>query len=453
MKQMRNSILVAIVVSMSSLLTFAQQSVSGTVLDTDGNPLPGVNVVVEGTSQGTTTDFDGNYQISVENGSTIVFSYIGFQNQLLVVGEAESYDIEMILGNQLSEVVVSALGSVKENRALGYSIQTVQGENIENAKETNIINSLQGQIAGVQIQGSPSTLGGSSRITIRGSNSFLGNNQPLFVIDGVPVDNSNFASNSQQSGFGGGAYDYGNMAGDIDPSTVKSMSVLKGAAATALYGSRGANGVILITTKDGSGAKRGVGVSINSSVTFDQVDNLIPMQQMYGGGSINSNYPHGFSELIQDGVTYLYPNYKKDGAWGPKYDPNVLVRHWDSWDPTAANYKETRPWIAPENGFEEFFETGVTVNNTIAFEGANDKGSFRLGYTNLDQTGTIPQSNLQRNSVSLNSNYNLTDKLKAGISMNYVNTTADGRNATGYNNNTQCKLSTNGGKLNWILKD
>ena len=341
----------------------------------------------------------------------------------------------MILGNQLSEVVVSALGSVKENRALGYSIQTVQGENIDNAKETNIINSLQGQIAGVQIQGSPSTLGGSSRITIRGSNSFLGNNQPLFVIDGVPVDNSNFASNSQQSGFGGGAYDYGNMAGDIDPSTVKSMSVLKGAAATALYGSRGANGVILITTKDGSGAKRGIGVSINSSVTFDQVDNLIPMQQMYGGGSTNSNYPHGFSELIQDGITYLYPNYKKDGAWGPKYDPNVLVRHWDSWDPTAANYKETRPWIAPENGFEEFFETGVTVNNTIAFEGANDKGSFRLGYTNLDQTGTLPQSNLQRNSLSLNSNYNLTDKLKAGISMNYVNTTADGRNATGYNNN------------------
>ena len=253
--------------------------------------------------------------------------------------------------------------------------------------------------------------------------------------DGVPVDNSNFASNSQQSGFGGGAYDYGNMAGDIDPSTVKTMSVLKGAAATALYGSRGANGVILITTKDGSGAKRGIGVSINSSVTFDQVDNLIPLQQMYGGGSTNSNYPHGFSELIQDGITYLYPNYKKDGAWGPKYDPNVLVRHWDSWDPTAANYKETRPWIAPENGFEEFFETGVTVNNTIAFEGANDKGSFRLGYTNLDQTGTLPQSNLQRNSLSLNSNYNLTDKLKAGISMNYVNTTADGRNATGYNNN------------------
>tara|TARA_S200000501_G_scaffold356355_1_gene378972 strand:+ start:6696 stop:9902 length:3207 start_codon:yes stop_codon:yes gene_type:complete len=435
MKQMRNFILVAIVVSMSSLLTFAQQSVSGTVLDSDGNPLPGVNVVIEGTSQGTTTDFDGNYQILAENGNTIVFSYIGFQDQLLIVGEAESYDVEMILGNQLSEVVVSALGSVKENRALGYSIQTVQGENIDNAKETNIINSLQGQIAGVQIQGSPSTLGGSSRITIRGSNSFLGNNQPLFVIDGVPVDNSNFASNSQQSGFGNGAYDYGNMAGDIDPSTVKSMSVLKGAAATALYGSRGANGVILITTKDGSGAKRGIGVSINSSVTFDQVDNLIPMQQMYGGGSTNSNYPHGFSELIQDGTTYLYPNYKKDGAWGPKYDPNVLVRHWDSWDPTAANYKETRPWIAPENGFEEFFETGVTVNNTIAFEGANDKGSFRLGYTNLDQTGTLPQSNLQRNSLSLNSNYNLTDKLKAGISMNYVNTTADGRNATGYNNN------------------
>ncbi|MGD2004510.1 MAG: SusC/RagA family TonB-linked outer membrane protein [Flavobacteriaceae bacterium] len=435
MTKMRNSFLFTVVACLSVLLTFAQQTVTGKVLDADGNPLPGANVVIEGTSKGTTTDFDGNYQISVQDGETLIFSFIGFDNQQLVVGQAGSYDVQLSLGNQLSEVIVSALGSVKENRALGYSIQTVEGENVDNAKETNIINALQGQVAGVQIQGSASSLGGSSRITIRGSNSFLGNNQPLFVIDGVPVDNRNFASNSQQSGFGGGAYDYGNMASDIDPSTVKSMSVLKGAAATALYGSRGANGVILITTKDGSGGKKGIGISINSSVTFDDVQNLIPMQQMYGGGSIDSNYAHGFSELIQDGVTYLYPNYKKDGAWGPRYDPNVLVRHWDSWDPTSPNYKETRPWVAPENGFEEFFETGVTFNNTISFEGANEKGSFRLGYTNLDQTGTLPQSKLERNSINLNSNYNLTDKLKAGIAINYVNTAANGRNATGYNNN------------------
>ena len=187
--------------------------------------------------------------------------------------------------NQLSEVVVTALGSIKENRSLGYSIQTLEGEAIENAKETNIINALQGQIAGVQIQGSPSTLGGSSRITIRGSNSFLGNNQPLFVVDGVPVNNDNFSNSAQQRGFGSGDYDYGNMAGDIDPQSIKNMNILKGAAATALFGSRGANGVILITTKDGSGKglKKGLGITINSSISFDTVNNLIPMQQMYGG--------------------------------------------------------------------------------------------------------------------------------------------------------------------------
>lgn len=428
-----------------TMIGFSQQkTVSGNVTDENGLPLPGATVIEQGTNNGTTTDFDGNFNISVQDDSTLLFSYVGYANQELVVGESTNFDIQMQVDNQLSEVVVTALGSVKENRALGYSIQTVEGDAIENAKETNIINALQGQIAGVQIQGSPSTLGGSSRITIRGSNSFLGNNQPLFVIDGVPINNGNFSNSSQQRGFGGGDYDYGNMAGDIDPQSIKSMNVLKGAAATALYGSRGANGVILITTKDGSGKvlKKGLGVTINSSITFDTVNNLIPMQQMYGGGSTNSDYSHGFSELIQDGVTYLYPNYKKDGSWGPKYDPNVLVRHWDSWDPNSPLYKETRPWVAPENSYENYFDTGITLTNSIAFEGSNEQGNFRLGYTNLDQTGTIPNGNLKRNTVTLKSNYNLTNKLKAGMSFNYINTTAENRNTTGYDNSNPMQAFT-----------
>ena len=371
---------------------FAQQkTITGSVTDESGLPLPGATIVIENTIKGVTTDFDGNFSIIASEGDVLLFSYVGYANQQLVVSDSDTYAIQMQLGNKLSEVIVTALGSVKENRSVGYAVQTVDGNDINNANETNIVNSLQGQIAGVQIQGSPSTLGGSSRITIRGSNSFLGNNEPLFVIDGVPIDNSNFSFGSQQRVFGGGSYDYGNMASDIDPSTIETMNVLKGAAATALYGSRGANGVILITTKSGAGIKKeGIGVTISSSFTMDTVTNLIPLQQSYGGGAIDKNTSHGFSELIQDGTTYLYPNYGKDGSWGPKYDKNVLVRHWDSWDPNSKNYKETRPWTAPKNSYESYFNRGITLNNNISLEGSNDEGSFRLGYTNLDQKGTIP---------------------------------------------------------------
>ena len=381
---------------------------SGQVTDENNLPLPGATVIVEGTSRGTTTDFDGNYQIEAQSGDVLLFSYVGYADQQMTVGAADRYDVQMSLDNELEEVVVTALGSVKENRAVGYAVQSVDGERVNQANETNIINALQGQIAGVQIQGSPSTLGGSSRITIRGSNSFLGNNQPLFVVDGVPINNSNFASSGQQRGFGGGTYDYGNMAADIDPGSIQNMSVLKGAAATALYGSRGANGVILITTKTGA-IKKGIGVTVNSNITFDSVTNLIPMQQTYGGGSINADTPHGFSEFTQNGTTYLYPNYAKDGSWGPKYNPNVRVRHWDSWDPNAPNYQETRPWVAPKNDYTTFFDTGVTHNHSVALAGSNEEGNFRLGYTKLNQKGTIPGGVLNRNTINLSSGYQLTE--------------------------------------------
>ena len=173
----------------------------------------------------------------------------------------------------------------------------------------------------------------------------------MFVVDGVSISNVNYAGSSQQRGFGGGSYDYGNGASEIDQSNIEDMSILKGAAATAIYGARGANGVILITTKKGKSGQ-GLGVSFDSSITMDNVANLLPVQTKYGGGSIyNTN--SGFNEFTQDGVAYLAPNYSKDGSWGPKYDPNVLVRHWDSWDPGADNYKETRPWVAPGTNGED----------------------------------------------------------------------------------------------------
>lgn len=413
----------------------AQRTIEGMVTDTDGLPLIGANVLVPNSTIGTITDIDGSFSLEVPDGTTsLEVSYTGFGSQVVDISAEDYVSVSLSEGEVLDEVVVTALGISRDQKSLGYAVQEVGGEQLAQTKETNIVNALQGQVAGVQIQGSPSTIGGSSRITIRGSNSFLGNNQPLFVVDGVPVDNSNFASDDQQAGFGGAqAYDYGNTAQDIDPSSIESMSVLKGAAATALYGQRGANGVILIKTKDGS-RNQGLGVDVNSSITWDNATNLIPHQQSYGGGSINPNTSHGFNVLTQDGVEYLYPTYSKDGSWGPKYDPNVQVRHWDSWDPESANYKETRPWVAPANDYSAYFNTGTTYNNSVGLSGGNDLGSFRLGYTNINQSGIIPNSKLNRNTITFNSNYQIHDRIHVGLSGNYVNSQVEGRNVTGYNN-------------------
>lgn len=429
---MKRILLLTTLFFMAITCLIAQRTVSGKVTDDSGQGLPGVNVLIKGTTTGAQTDLDGNYRLSVDENATLVFSYVGFETQEVVVGSRSTIDVTMGGATELQEVVVTALGVSRDKRSVGYSVQQVDSEELSQAKEPNIVNALQGQVAGVQIQGSPGTLGGSSRITIRGSNSFLGENQPLFVVDGMPINNDNYASNSQQSGFGGGAYDYGNAASDINPDDIASMSVLKGASATALYGSRGANGVILITTKSGSKAK-GLGVDVSSGVTFEKAQNLIEHQTRYGGGAILST-PSGFNEFTENGTTYYAPVYSKDGAWGPKYDPNMMVRHWDSWDPQSPNYGETRPWVAPSNDYSEFFETGVTMQNSVAISKGNQDGSFRLSYTNLDQSGTMPNSNLQRNTFSINTQYNITDKLNVSGAGSLVKQNASGRNATGYSN-------------------
>ncbi|MTI20931.1 SusC/RagA family TonB-linked outer membrane protein, partial [Fulvivirga sp. RKSG066] len=396
--------------------------------------LPGVNVILKGTSTGTVTDVEGNYNLNVpSDGGVLVYSFVGLETTEVQIGSQSVIDVAMASDvQQLNEVVVTALGVSREKKAIGYSVQSVDSEQLAQASEPNVVNALQGQVAGVQIQGTSGTLGGSSRITVRGSSSFLGENQPLFVVDGMPINNDNYASASQLRGFGGGSYDYGNAASDINPEDIASMSVLKGASATALYGARGANGVILITTKSGRKSK-GVGIEFNSRVTFDKVQNLIEHQQRYGGGATVST-PSGFNEFTFNGETQYAPVYSKDGSWGPKYDPNMMVRHWDSWDPQSPNYGETRPWVAPANGYEEFFETGVTLQNSVAFSGGNENGTFRIGYTNLDQSGTMPNSNLERNTFSINASYNLTDKLTISGSGNLVKSAANGRNATGYSN-------------------
>jgi len=262
-----------------------QKIVSGTVTSSvEGEGvLPGVTVSVKGTTTGVTTDINGKYSLLVpESATTLIFSYIGMKKQEVDIGNLSVIDIIMepdVLG--LNEVVVTALGISREKKSLGYSVQQIGGDELNTARETNFVSSMSGKISVVSIK-QPNTMGGSANIVIRGNASLLGNNQALFVVDGVPVDNSN--TNTETQKIGGGGFDYGNAAMDINPDDIESISVLKGAAASALYGSRAANGVVLVTTKKGT-RNRGLGISLNSSVVMSKVDNstLPKYQKEYGG--------------------------------------------------------------------------------------------------------------------------------------------------------------------------
>jgi TonB-linked SusC/RagA family outer membrane protein len=389
------------------------RTVTGTVTSAeDGMGMPGVNVSLKGTSTGTLTGIEGDYTLKVpEEGGTLVFSFVGLKTLEIAIGNQSVIDVAMENDvKQLSEVVVTALGISREQKSLGYAVQEVGGEELTQAKETNVVNSLSGKVAGVQISGS-TNMGGSARILIRGASSVTGNNEPLFVVDGVPVDNSNFSSSTQQSG--GGGYDYGNAAQDINPEDIESMSVLKGASATALYGSRAANGVIVITTKKGKSAK-GLGVSVNSAVNFQDIMKLPNYQNAYGGGLGT------FIDRTEDGL--YVPNYAIDESWGPKLQGQKIIDF----------LGEEDTWDAQPDNIKQFFNTGTILNNNVAISGGNDKATFRLSYTNMNQTGVLPNSSMERNTINFSGSTKLTDKWSTSVNGNFVSSGAVGRPGTGY---------------------
>lgn len=395
--------------------------ISGKVTDQgDGEGIPGVNVVVKGTTDGTITDLEGAFQLEVPSeADTLVFSYIGYQTQEVAIGSQTEFTISLASDvKTLNEVVVTALGVKREERSLGYSVQEIKTKGIDEAKETNIVNSLTGKIAGVQISNASGNIGGSSRIIIRGINSISGNNQPLFVVDGTPIDNSSFNSEAQESG--GTGRDYGNAAQDINPDDIASISVLKGPSAAALYGSRAGNGVILITTKSGQDSK-GIGITVNSSLTYSEVAFLPEFQNEYGGG-----FKLSFDEYKGQPIA----NTNANNSWGPRFE-GQMVRQWYSMYPGEPYYEQLTPWVAAPNNLKDFFETGVNLSNNISVSGGNEKSNFRLSYTNLDQKGMMPNSKLGRNTVSINASTKLTDNLTASLQGNYIKTEGFGRPATG----------------------
>ncbi|MFD1015618.1 SusC/RagA family TonB-linked outer membrane protein [Winogradskyella rapida] len=422
-------------------VTFAQErTVSGTVTDPSGLPLPGVNIVVKGTSNGTQSDFDGNYSISVNTGDVLVFSYVGLKPEEITVGTSNVINATLTEDTAaLDEVVITALGIKREKKSLGYATQEVDGEEVSKVKSSNFVNSLSGKVAGLDIKSS-GTLGGSTNVVIRGSNSISGNNQALFVIDGVPISNQNTNTSDQTLGRGG--YDYGNASSDINPDDIATINVLKGAAATALYGSRGMHGAVIITTKTGK-TKKGIGITISSSLMIGTADSetLPNYQDKYGAGygayygTTEDQYFNDFEDITGDGVPDLTVPFTEDASYGAAFDPSLMVYQWNSIFPQLEGYREATPWVAGANDPNYVWGTSGTYVNSVGLDGSDESSSFRLGYTNMMQEGNLPNSEIKRNSITFNGSHQFTDKLTASTSFTYTKTSGKGRYGTGYDSN------------------
>lgn len=398
-----------------TLSAYAQQ-ISGTVTDENGVPLPGATVLVQGTSNGVSTDFDGNYSISASQGDTLVFSFVGYSSQSVVVGSSSTVNVSLEPDNALEEVVVTALGVQRNTKALGYSVTNVEGDEISANPSTNAINALQGKVAGVNITGSAMGAKGSSRVVIRGSSSLTGNNQPLYVVDGITINNDNLGA----AGMWGGT-DFGDGISSINPDDVASVTVLKGGAAAALYGSRASNGVILITTKNGLGSE-GLGIEINSTTQFDMLNtSLWDTQTTYGAGSLGAAPSNSTSAM--DNMW---------SAWGAKMS-GQLVPQFDG---------VSRPYVYSDNK-DKFYRTGTTLSNTISFSTGNENGNTRFSITNLDNDDISPNSTLDRNQLSVNTSQRLGDNLKVDANLKYSLEDQSGNP----------RLSDGPGNANWIVNN
>lgn len=441
--------LFVICLTLFSFQMMAQEVITGQVTDSEtGETLPGVNVVVEGTTIGTITDFDGNYRLEVpSSNSVIVFSYVGMNEVRLQLSGQNELNVPMTSGLLLNDVVVTALGIKREKKSLGYATQEVKGDEVSKVKSINAIESLSGKVAGLDVKRS-STLGGSANVIVRGYTSISQNNQALFVVDGVPISNRKTNTTDMQTGRGG--YDFGNAAMDINPDDIESINVLKGAAATALYGSRAANGAIIITTKQGTTNADGsdaIGVSAGVSYTVGTVDQttLPSYQKEYGPGYSNVQgwYSGAYAPDPIDGLDYdtyfgneafIIPNYD-DASFGAPFDPNLQVYNWQSFYPQLPQYQQTTAFTASTNDAQNsFFQRANALNTNVAFDGGGEKAAYRLSYTHSNNTGILENSNIKRNTVALGGSYDLTSRLKASSTLNYVVTEGRGRYGTGYDN-------------------
>jgi len=401
----------------SMQFSFAQEkTVTGVVSDALG-PLGGANVVVQGTTNGTTTDFDGNYSIKAKQGDVLVFTYTGMKKGTATVGASSV--VNMIMAEDIltgGEVVVTgALGIKRSEKAVTYAAQSIQGESMTEARESNIVNALSGKIAGVQVTNSSGAVGSSSRVVLRGNASITGNNQALFVIDGVPFDNSNYGN----AGSGGGR-DLPNGAASVNPDDIESITVLKGPTAAALYGLRASNGVILITTKSGKNKDK-FEVSFNSNITFSNPLLLPNYQNSYGQGATSDyfEFVDGAGGGYNDGV---------DESWGPALDRGLSFIQWDSYK----NGGQPTPWVSHPDNVKDFYDTGVSQSNSITLRSGGENSNFRLSIGNSDEKGMIPFTDFKKFNVGLNGTMKLGEKLTAGANVTYFNNKSNNLPTVGY---------------------
>src|SRR5690554_2746647 len=345
-------------------LSAQERIISGTVtIESDAMPLPGVTVLVKGTQNGTSTDMDGHYSIQANSGDILVFSFVGFITQEIQISQQETLNIALQESMQgLEEVVITALGITRDKKSLGYATQEVEGEAFSLTNQQNVLGSLSGRVAGVQVMGSSgASMGGTQKIKIRGVNSIGGADQPLIVVDGTPISNANFSGSDQA--------DYGNLAQDVNPNNIASVNVLKGPAASALYGIRGQYGVIMITTKKGQKGSDRFTVDLNSSFSMERVGNLMPLQNRYGAGS---NQTWSYLDNGDPVVTTL-----ADESWGPRMD-GTPVRHYYSFYPQDPQYGQLTPFDPHPDNVKDFFETGTNFSQGVTISGGSENTNLRL---------------------------------------------------------------------------
>lgn len=399
------------------------EGVRGQVTDAqNGQPLPGASVLIKGTSRGTATDRDGRYaldRVPAESDS-LVFTFIGYERQAVAIAGRARIDVALESTSQaLDEVVITALNVERDKRALGYSIEKVDGTALAETKESHVVNALAGKVAGVNVTGGSSGIASTPRITIRGQSSLSGNDTPLFVVDGMPLDNS---TNTTRAGAQSTQADFGDALSQISPDDVEQISILKGPSAAALYGSRAAGGAVLITTKSGRGTE-GLGVSLSSSAMAETVLKLPDYQNEYGAGA-GGQYKFVNGDGTGGGIDGQAYN------WGPPLDGREITQIGSPRDEDG-NLVPI-PFESRGTPVREFFDTGISIKNNVAVHGGNDQGHFRASYTRSDRTGVVPNTELAQNNVSLAAGYDLSEKLRVTTNATYVTTQSDNVPTSGY---------------------
>jgi TonB-linked SusC/RagA family outer membrane protein len=383
------------------------RTISGTVTTRSGVAVPGATIQQKSTNVYATAADNGNYSINVSGSNVVlVFSSAGYKTTEQNAGNSSTINVSLEVGGDMDEVVVTALGITRSQKSIGYAAQQVKGENLTLTKEQNVLGSLAGKIAGVQVVGaSGASLGGTQKIKIRGVNSLNGNDQPLIVVDGTPISNSNFGSSN------GNGPDLGNLGQDINPDDIESVNVLKGPAASALYGLRGQYGVIIITTKKGNKGAKKVNVQYSSAFSMEKAANFMPLQNIYGVGN-NQTFL-----TLANGDKYVNGN---DESWGPKMD-GTPVRMYYSFYTQDPEFGQLTPFSPQPTNVEDYFETGSNINNNISVSGGNENMTFKVSYNNANIKGVMPGTSLTRNNLGLNTSLDITKKLTVGINANFSN--------------------------------